>query len=235
MPNSNLFQNRSGTNLNRRKLTIVSQTANEMIVDVERADNVQAGNEGTPLNATTFNDINSRIEILENQSFPSTDPNSNNNIFDLIYPVGSIYFSVNSTNPGTIFHGTWVAWGAGRVPVGIGNNGETNYTIAEATGGSENSVAQHTHTQNAHSHQVLTVNTWSSNAVGLKDSVTGEGAYTTKGIAGVEQSGGNTGYRNISASSEQYIHNTTPTNNNEGIVGGNRQPYITCYIWKRVS
>ena len=32
---SEQFSNRTGNNLNRRKLTIVSQTANEMIVDVE--------------------------------------------------------------------------------------------------------------------------------------------------------------------------------------------------------
>lgn len=32
---SKQFSNRTGNNLNRRKQTIVSQTANEMIVDVE--------------------------------------------------------------------------------------------------------------------------------------------------------------------------------------------------------
>lgn len=41
---------------------------------------------------------------------------------DLFYPVGSIYLSVNSTNPGSIFGGTWVAFGAGRVLVGVDAN-----------------------------------------------------------------------------------------------------------------
>ena len=30
-----------------------------------------------------------------------------NDMFNLIYPVGSIYMSVNSTDPGTLFGGTW--------------------------------------------------------------------------------------------------------------------------------
>ena len=43
------------------------------------------------------------------------------NFFDKIYPVGSIYINAtNSTNPGTLLgFGTWAAFGAGKVPVGI--------------------------------------------------------------------------------------------------------------------
>lgn len=36
------------------------------------------------------------------------------------YPVGSIYCSIDSTDPGTLFGGTWVAIGAGRALVAAG-------------------------------------------------------------------------------------------------------------------
>ena len=57
-------------------------------------------------------------------------------IWKKIYPVGSIYFSVNNTNPGTLFGGTWVAWGSGRVPVGV-NSSNDNFNKVEKTGGEE--------------------------------------------------------------------------------------------------
>ena len=67
-----------------------------------------------------------------------------------IYPVGSIYMSVNATNPSTYFGGTWVAWGAGRVPVGI-NASDSNFNTVEKTGGaatvtlSASQIPSHTH------------------------------------------------------------------------------------------
>ena len=56
-------------------------------------------------------------------------------LLSFFYPVGSIYLSVNNVNPSTYFGGTWVAWGAGRVPVGVASSGTFN--TVEKTGGSE--------------------------------------------------------------------------------------------------
>ena len=75
------------------------------------------------------------------------------NIFEKIYPVGSIYINAtNSTNPGTLLgFGTWTAFGAGRVPVGI-DSSDTDFDTAEETGGSKthtlttNELPSHTHT-----------------------------------------------------------------------------------------
>lgn len=75
----------------------------------------------------------------------------NHNIFNMIYPVGSIYMSVNSTNPGDLFGGTWVSWGSGRVPVGV-NADDSNFDTVEKSGGESthtlttDEMAKHTHT-----------------------------------------------------------------------------------------
>lgn len=50
------------------------------------------------------------------------------------YPVGSIYLSVDSTDPGTVFGGTWASFGAGRVLVGVDPN-DTDFASAQLTGG----------------------------------------------------------------------------------------------------
>ncbi len=51
-----------------------------------------------------------------------------------LHPVGSIVFSADNTNPGTLYGGTWVAWGSGRVPVGV-DISQTEFNLAEETGG----------------------------------------------------------------------------------------------------
>lgn len=57
------------------------------------------------------------------------------NILEKIYPVGCIYMTTVSTNPNSIFgFGTWVAWGSGRVPVGV-NASDSNFSTVEKTGG----------------------------------------------------------------------------------------------------
>ena len=61
-------------------------------------------------------------------------------IWDCIYPIGSIYFSVNNVNPSEYFGGTWVSWGSGRVPVGVSS--DSNFNTVEKTGGS----STHSHT-----------------------------------------------------------------------------------------
>lgn len=75
-----------------------------------------------------INDINSNLKNVEEQL--------NNAAFfiDKIYPVGSIYLSVNNTNPATLFGGTWERWGQGKVPVGVDET-DDDFKLVEKAGG----------------------------------------------------------------------------------------------------
>lgn len=57
-------------------------------------------------------------------------------IFKLIYPVGSIYISTSSTNPSSYFGGTWKAVAQGRTLVGV-NTSDTDFNTVMKTGGSK--------------------------------------------------------------------------------------------------
>lgn len=67
------------------------------------------------------------------------------------HPVGSIYTSTVATNPGDIFGGTWAAFGAGKVLVGLDAN-DTSFDTVEETGGAKThtltvgEIPSHTHT-----------------------------------------------------------------------------------------
>jgi hypothetical protein len=138
-------------------------------------------------------------------------------VVDAIYPVGSIYINAtNAANPATLLGvGTWVAFGAGRVPVGF-NSGDALFNAAEKTGGSKDAiVVSHSHslTDPGHSH---------TTTLGL-DQASGLGFQ--KYLPGIGQ--------NIQSSSST----TGISVNSTGSSGtnANLQPFITVYMWKRTA
>ena len=78
-----------------------------------------------------------------------------------VYPVGAIYMSTSSTNPGSIFGGTWEAWGSGRVPIGV-NASDTDFATVEKTGGAKSVNLAHSHTVNSHNHTISHTHTVNS-------------------------------------------------------------------------
>lgn len=184
----------------------------------------------------------------------------NVDIFSLIYPIGSIYMSVNDTNPSSLFGGTWVAWGSGRVPVGVGSNGTTNYSSVEATGGAES---------RSHSHGAKTSGTASGNTGATALTVSQIPAHThSLSKALIENSQENSSTYGLQAGSSSFSGrimlrrgetstSLTPVSANATGGGGShthtlnnhthsvpasdskstdvRQPYITCYMWKRTA
>lgn len=74
-----------------------------------------------------------------------------NNSINYFYPIGSIYMSVNNTNPSQTIGGTWVAYAQGRTIIGVGSNGTTNYTNGLIGGSSTkklsiSNISSHSHT-----------------------------------------------------------------------------------------
>lgn len=140
-----------------------------------------------------------------------------------IYPVGSIYTNAtNSTNPGTLLgFGTWVAFGAGRVPVGF-NAADPLFDAAEETGGSKDAiVVSHTHsvTDPGHTHPI-TINYFPN--------------YTADNFT----SGRSTYETGVATTSLTAASNTTGislASTGSSGTNANLQPYITVYMWKRTA
>ena len=74
-----------------------------------------------------------------------------------VWPIGSVYMSVNSTDPGTLFGGTWVRFAEGRVLVGV-TSGDSDFSTSGRTGGEKahtltsGELASHSHGLNNHTH-----------------------------------------------------------------------------------
>lgn len=142
-----------------------------------------------------------------------------NFVLDNVYPVGSIYMSVNSTNPGTLFGGTWEQI-QGKFLLGM----SSSYPA-----GSSGGEASHTLTTNempAHAHNP-------ANQTGYYGFITNSQKAFAVGDMG-SQSGSGRYYPYASATYD--ISRNTQT----GSVGGgasqnNMPPYLAVYVWKRTA
>ena len=158
----------------------------------------------------------------------------------LAYPVGSIYISTNSTNPGTsLGFGTWAAFGAGRVPVGF-DSGDTDFDTDEETGGakthtlSTSEMPSHSHTQDAHSHAVT--DPGHTHTTQRYPTATGANSGFTIDTSMSGTLADNT-LPTKSATTGLTVNNATATNQNTGGGGAhnNVQPYIVVRMWKRTA
>lgn len=178
------------------------------------------------------------------------------NLGQKLFPKGSIFLTTVNTNPGTFIGGTWVAWGSGRVPVGV-NTSDTNFNTPEKTGG----TSTHNHTVNSHNHttpshrHAFTIGwyDWYASAAGITAYSSSKAKFQTASNSGVYanslygsdisingtltnwattnnpviyQSAGDT-----TAVSAGNTGNSSPNTNSKS----NLSPYITCYMWKRTA
>ena len=138
-----------------------------------------------------------------------------NDIVDVIYPIGSIYLTVNAINPSTIFTGTTWEQIKDRFLLASGN------TYANgSTGGSANAVVvSHTHTMNstgAHTHDIFTRE---ATATGNAKSEPVSSSASTE--------------RKATTSAGAHTHTINAT----GVDGKdkNMPPYLAINVWKRIA
>jgi microcystin-dependent protein len=140
------------------------------------------------------------------------------------FPVGSVFIAVVSTNPATLLgYGTWSAFGAGRVLVGL-DSGDADFDAAEETGGAKThtlvsaEMPAHTHVQDAHTHNFLP-----------RSATTGSVSSIVTGTLDTSST--------ISGANQPHVQAATATNQNTGGGGAhnNVQPYIVVYMWKRTA
>lgn len=183
-----------------------------------------------PASVTATGDVadnKGTLDAVRQAAQPST-------IVNLVYPVGSIYMSVNSASPATLFGGTWERI-TGRFLLGATDNGGTggNSTAsvrAGCTGGeashkltsAESGIPAHHHSM-THGHKsngyVMYDNAYSGGSY-LNLSQGGRTGWTSQTPPDIPNYTGNTG--DNSAANASNAHNNMP-------------PYLAVYIWKRTA
>lgn len=155
-------------------------------------------------------------------------------LISALYPVGSIYTNATSgVNPATLFgFGTWAAFGAGRVMVGL-DAGNALFDVVGDTGGSADAITvAHTHTFSA------TSGAMNSNA--SHSHTTTNNYYSPDAAAGTLSRGGTANFtttNGVSSANIDHTHNVSGTTASVGSSGtnANYQPFITVYMWKRTA
>ena len=148
-------------------------------------------------------------------------------LIDLIYPVGSIYMSVDPRNPHELIGGTWVAWGEGKVPVGV-DPSDTDFKDAGNTGGEKTHVLSVSEMP-SHKHGGYVR---SRGYAGTPYFKTEQGALADTAAAGSDMPALKPGLGSSYTGDYGQLETLS--------VGGsaahnNLQPYITCYMWKRTA
>ena len=149
-----------------------------------------------------------------------------------IYPVGSIYMSVNSTSPATLFGGTWSQL-KDRFLLGAGDTYSNGATGGAAT------VTLTTSQMPSHTHTFT-----GSSATTSSDSHT----HTVPNTKGDNSGSGNkceswasasASGRTVTTSSDSHTHTLTAKGTNSSTGGGsshnNMPPYLVVYMWKRTA
>lgn len=171
-------------------------------------------------------------------------------IADLIYPIGSIYMSVNNVSPQALFGGSWeqikdrFLLSSGDTYTNGSTGGEATHTLTTNEMPSHTHIQNsHNHTQNGHTHGTTTGrnfiavgdgDNWGyTSAIKIATGTSGTAYYyphSDKNTNGITEP-------SATASTTATNQSATATNQNTGSgqAHNNMPPYLTVYMWKRTA
>ena len=135
------------------------------------------------------------------------------NLIDVVYPVGSIYMSINNTNPSVLFgFGVWEKI-EDKFLLGSG----TTYANGSTGGSADAVIVSHSHTANVDGEYIVTSEENTANNTRV--------AYSASGNRWVD---GQTSQSN-------FHHRTSTSTVGEDGTNKNMPPYLVVNIWKRTA
>lgn len=176
------------------------------------------------------NKLKTDVLMISQQNPPLTNSQINSvrkNLLDIIYPIGSIYTSTNSTNPKNIWGGEWSPI-EGQFLLGASS------TYSAGTTGGAATVTLTTEQMPAHDHgwKTLTGTVWN---------IPGQSATQEFSFSGILSSANKReghGYTvNTTTANDGFVVNASHQHNTvgSGQAHDNMPPYLAVYMWKRTS
>lgn len=162
-------------------------------------------------------------------------------IADMIYPVGSIYMSVNNNNPQILFGGRWEQL-KDRFLLGSGDTYANGSTGGSATVSlTVSQMPRHNHSTNAHTHNVSESGEYfvTSEANGANNTRVSYNASGNRYVDGMTSNSTPFHHRAATGSASPTTKYSGGTDTSESASNGsaheNMPPYLTVYMWKRIA
>lgn len=229
------------------KMNVGGSTA--LIKDNEARELITKNTSDISKNTENINALNEHVKNKSNPHNVTAEQLgvSKTNIVDMIYPVGSIYMSVNNASPATLFGGTWV-----QIQDKFLLASGPNYTNGN-TGGSDthrlnaNELPAHTHVIPEHAHAIGELNLYriqieqesqvSADSPGLY--VNSQGSYITERGMVPYRAGTilSSGYEWVHTNSDQtkYAPATNTGSTGNGQAFSTMPPYLVVNVWQRTA
>ena len=228
-------------NCNKNNLSEPFEPYNDSYTNGFSVNNVLCSNLDVSQNLNTTADIKSTgnviVKSIDNYKV------DDKTLLQALYPIGSIYMSMNSTDPATFIGGTWVLI-QNRFLLSVGTD-----TDSKTEGGSDTITTDHlpshshsiditSESSGAHEHNVVHKwkdgNKWYKRYFKNKSQVcTADCTYDDGDLRFMHNA--NKENETVAESAGSHTHKVDGDTESTGSGKSYKPPYITCYIWYRTN